>query len=45
MNENGSAVEAFEMPSQVNDYAQNLSPEMVAQAHQQAANYLPAEAH
>ena len=31
MNEN---VEAFEMPANVGDYASNLSPEMVAQAHE-----------
>ena len=42
MNEN---VEAWEMPANVGDYASNLSPEMVAQAHEQAAQYLPAEAH
>ena len=42
MNEN---VEAFDMPANIGDYASNLSPEMVAQAHEQAAQYLPAEAH
>jgi hypothetical protein len=31
LNEN---VEAFEMPSNLNDYSQHLSPEMVAQAHE-----------
>ena len=39
MNEN---VEAWEMPANL---ASNLSPEMVAQAHDQASQYLPAEAH
>ena len=27
-------VEAWEMPANVNDYASNISPEMVAQAHE-----------
>jgi hypothetical protein len=34
MNEN---VAAFDMPANVGDYASNLSPDMVAQAHQQAS--------
>jgi hypothetical protein len=38
-------IEAWEMPANVNDYASNLSPEMVAQAHEQASQYLPATAH
>jgi hypothetical protein len=42
MNEN---VEAFEMPSNLNDYTQHLTPEMVAQGHEQAAQYIPSAAH
>ena len=41
----GSNVEAFDMPANVGDYASNLSPEMVAQAHEKAAEVLPGAAH
>jgi hypothetical protein len=41
----GSNVEAWDMPANVGDYASNLSPEMVAQAHEKAAGVLPGEAH
>lgn len=41
----GSEVKAFDMPGNVGDLASNLPPDMVAQTHEQAANYLPAEAH
>lgn len=42
MNEN---VGAFDKPSNLGDMASNMSPDIVAQAHEQAANYLPSEAH